>query len=267
MITRRLILIANNGAKDNFLPAVTLDMQHWRSYFTSPEGGAWRDYEIKFYDNNCTKEILYKYITDNLFVDIWQIIFCGHGYAQRYANGFIETILELSPENECSVSIIKEWLCKKRCLLIADSCRKVCHKSNKVFDNLNTCMQQKKLAESDNEQYLKVCRELFVEHAFGDGKPYFVEGYATSLNECAHDDDGTGGYYSSCLILKAMEKIESEKTRLNSSLGSRKPIFGIFSNIHDAIIEIVNSISMSEYNEPQHPNRKNGVRWPFYLIP
>lgn len=39
MITRKLILIANNGAKDHFLPAVTLDMQHWRSYFTSLEGG------------------------------------------------------------------------------------------------------------------------------------------------------------------------------------------------------------------------------------
>lgn len=40
MIYRRLILIANNGGTDNYLPAVSLDMKHYRDYFSSPEGGA-----------------------------------------------------------------------------------------------------------------------------------------------------------------------------------------------------------------------------------
>lgn len=264
MISRKLILIANNGTKSNYLPAVTLDIKHYRDYFKSPEGGAWEDEDIKFFDNNCTEASLHDYIHLRTgYIKVWQIVFCGHGYAKE--NG--DSVLELSPDNDCEVSKIKSWLVGCCSLLITDSCRKICRNQNRVFDSVNESIQRRMFSETASPAYRAACRNIYLSEAYRPNSTYFAEGYACSLDECAHDDDQTGGFYSSALLHQACKEIESKKGGRRSILSQDKHIVGKFGAVHDQIIDVVNNISLHENGESQHPHRELGNQWPFYVIP
>lgn len=267
MIFRKLVLIANNGTKDNFLPAVTLDIKHWKQYFSSAEGGAWESNEITEFYNDCDKTTLKDYIQQFDKVNVWAIVFCGHGYAKQTANGTIETILELSPGNECKVSSIKNWLQNKQSIIIADSCRKVYPVVSTLVNITDMLPIQRMLSESSEKTYRKACRQIFLKNAYRNGRTYCVEGYAASLGECAHDDDRKGGYYSTSLMLEGLNCISKLKGNRKNILSSNKEIVGSFSSVHDQVIERVNSLSVTTYNEPQHPTREKGNYWPFYVIP
>lgn len=264
MVDRRLILIANNGTKDKYLPAVTLDIKHYRTYFKTAEGGAWEDNEIKFYDNNCTERDLRNYIQARTgFVKVWQIVFCGHGYA----NDKGDSVLELSPDNDCEISKVKGWLKGCCTLLIADSCRKIYHTGHEISDSLNESLERRMFSATESPVYRAACRRLYESEAYRPNITYFVEGYACCLNECAHDDDNTGGFYSSALLRQACNEIEAKKGGRMSVLSRNLPIVGKFSSVHDSIVETVNNISLQQYGDPQHPNRNLGFYWPFYVIP
>lgn len=257
-MNRKLILIANNGPHDNYLPAVTLDIQNYRRYFTLPEGGAWDSLEIKIFDNNCTINSLQKLINNIPAGNYVQIVFCGHGYALDNE----DTVLELNPnkEEECKVSTIGNWLCDKSALLIADSCRKVyIRKREQVFDSIEKAFS---LNEDYDYSYRHICRRAFDNQLERLPAGYFATGFACSLGECAHDDDNVGGYYSTCLLDNAIEHINKEK-----SVQHITNAIGMFSRTHDEIIDSVNRISNVYYQEDQHPNRKLGASIPFYIVP
>ena len=60
-MNRKLILISCDNGGQGFLPGVSIDMQRYNSFFRSSIGGAWRDDEIRIY-NNTTRVILHEYI-------------------------------------------------------------------------------------------------------------------------------------------------------------------------------------------------------------
>lgn len=248
-------MIANNGNKDNYLRGVSLDIKHYRQYFTSAEGGAWESYEIEPFDNNATVEKLRKYIdSTKTFIDYYQIVFCGHGYALDDN----DTILELSPEHDCSVSVIRKMLRGKLCLLIADCCRKVYPHNTYIQDNISARLFS--LRESSESAYKETCRRIFnraienLKNIFSSG--YFAEAYSCSLGECAHEDDANGGYYTYLLLNRALADIKNKNEEV-----------GYFSLVHDPICPKVNEMSVRDYNESQHPQRHKGGYIPFYVVP
>lgn len=61
-MSRKLILITNDGGRGNYLPGVVSDAQNYLAFFHLPEGGLWSDDEIKVYRNTCTHPVLSSYI-------------------------------------------------------------------------------------------------------------------------------------------------------------------------------------------------------------
>lgn len=208
---RKAILIFNDGGPSNYLPGVKIDKANYLKFLKSPEGGAWEDSEIKVYDNDCSKELLLNYI--NTFrlaeqIGYWLIIFSGHGYVNSQG----ETILELSPDRECSVNEIKKATQYSRRLLIADSCRKVYHA---ITDSLKR--ELKLFSDTTaNSTYRQRCKDLYLnqlEKVYSDS---FNAAYAAEYNQYANDDDTTGGYYSSELLKAASTMIEGRKASYRS---------------------------------------------------
>lgn len=203
---RRAILIFNDGGPSNYLPGVKVDKANYLKFLKSDEGGAWENSEIKVYDNDCNKELLIAYI--NAFrltekTEYWLIIFSGHGYTND--NG--ETMLELSPGRECSVNEIKKATEYSRRLLIADSCRVVIRT---ITDSLK---RERKLFSdfSAGISYRARCRALYEAQLEKVYKDTFNAAYAAEYNQCANDDDVTGGYYSYELLKAAYTMIEGCK--------------------------------------------------------
>lgn len=203
---RRAILIFNDGGPSNYLSGVKVDKTNYLKFLKSAEGGDWEDSEIMVYDNDCNKDLLLAYI--NAFrlaekTEYWLIIFSGHGYT----NDQDETILELSPGRECSVNEIKKATNCSRRLLIADSCRLVIRtitdslkRERKLFSNVSV-----------GYTYRARCRELYMNQLEKVYKDSFNAAYAAEYNQCANDDDVTGGYYSFELLNAASTMIEGRK--------------------------------------------------------
>ena len=204
---RRAILIFNDGGPSNYLPGVKVDKANYLNFLKSAEGGAWEDSEIKVYDNDCNKDLLLAYI--NLFrfseqTGYWLIVFSGHGYV----NSQNETMLELSPGNECSIEVIKKATVNSRRLIIADSCRLVIRiitesfkRGLKLFSNT-----------SSSDAYRARCRALYVNQLEKVYIDSFNAAYAAEYNQCANDDDITGGYYSGELLKAASTLIVNRKS-------------------------------------------------------
>lgn len=204
---RKAILIFNDGGPGNYLPGVKIDKANYIDFLTSPEGGAWDiSSEIRVYDNNCTKNLLLNYINTNRIAEhigYWLIVFSGHGYT----NSKHETILELSPGNDCSVQSIKDATEYSRRLLIADSCRKIYH-------NISESIKGKlKLfsAKSTDIDYIKRCRDLYMDRLEKVYDNTFNATYAAAYNQAANDDDTTGGFYSYELLKAAREVVSTYK--------------------------------------------------------
>lgn len=207
IMKRRAILIFNDGGPSNYLPGVKIDKENYLKFLKSPEGGAWDDSEIKVYDNNCTKELLLAYI--NAFrlsekIEYWLIVFSGHGYT----NSKNETILEVSPGKECSVNDIKKATDNTRRLLIADSCRLV---FSTITDSLKRELRLFSYT-TESVAYRSQCRNLYMKELEKVYSDSFNAAYAAEYNQCANDDDVTGGFYSSELLRTSSLIIEERKS-------------------------------------------------------
>ena len=200
-------MILNDGGPSNYLPGVKVDKVNYLNFLKSAEGGAWEENEIRVYDNDCSRELLLNYIDfyrKAEQTEYWLIIFSGHGYT----NSQNETILELSPGKECSVNEIKKATNCSRRLLIADSCRLVIQA---ITDSLK---RERKLFSdvSAGYNYRTRCRELYMNQLEKVYKDSFNAAYAAEYNQCANDDDATGGYYSFELLKAAKTMIEGRKS-------------------------------------------------------
>ena len=230
---RKAILIFNDGGVGNYLPGVEKDREGYLSFLKSPEGGAWDDDEMRIFNNDCTKAILLNYISfwKNLSKDnigYWLIIFSGHGYATEDG----QTVLELSPGNDCSIEDIKIATDGSRRLLIADSCRSV------LTEAQDSLKRELKLfsAAQPGDAYAKRCKDLYMRNLEDVFYNTFNATYAAALNQVANDNDAIGGYYSHELLKAAKSIITSIKTsRLYSD--------------HMASIKDVHRIASAEVNK------------------
>lgn len=227
MINRQLILIFNDGGKNNHLNGVSIDKEALIEHFTSAEGGAWDESEMKVFFNNCTKQMLELYIgfkRNTNRIDYWLIVFSGHGYATD-----TDTYLELSPGNDCGIKAIKQMLNSYKCLVIADSCRVLI---NEAVENLAVNRERLFFSITDSSAYRKKCKDMY-DKAWDTVWPgSFNAGFAASLGQAANDDDQKGGYYIEGILNEANRQVNANRVnyRTSSSLNKIIP----FSDIHNA---------------------------------
>lgn len=121
-MTRRLIIIAEDGTPANYLVGVENDYHRLIRYFKSRQGGAYTDKEMFLFPNGCSKALLQTAIQLDITgdgIDKLIIVFCGHGYglpsgdfAICFNNG--EQLLYSEMMKMCG---------NNPTLFIADSCR------------------------------------------------------------------------------------------------------------------------------------------------
>ena len=227
MINRQLILIFNDGGETKNLKGVTIDKEALIEHFTSAEGGAWDESEMKVFFNDCTKQMLELYIRVQRItnrIDYWLIVFSGHGYATD-----TDTYLELSPGNDCGIKAIKQMLNSYKCLVIADSCRVLI---NEAVENSAEKRERLFSSTTESTEYRKICKEMYDKAWDSVLSGSFNAGFAASLGQAANDDDQKGGYY-----------IEGILNAANSHVNATRVIYGTsscpneiipFSDIHNA---------------------------------
>ena len=202
-MSRKLIMILNDGGRGNYLPGVETDARNYLDFFHLPEGGSWGDDEIHIYRNNCTFVMLNSYILQQRHEGLQYvvIVFCGHGYADDHDM----TFFELSPGHEASLRQMKDIVRETRCLMIADSCRvTVLAEGGRIPDER---MFSEDIFGND---YRRECFRLYDESFRGLNRGHFTIGMAASIGQSAGENEN-GGYYSKALLTKARNLITAKK--------------------------------------------------------
>ena len=125
-MNRKLVLIISDGGGNTPLRGVHIDKDNYLNFFKSPEGGAWKDEEIKVFDNNdFDKEWIHSISLvgrlEHHPIDYFLIVYCGHGFTDQYRN------IHFQVRTDCDLKLddMLEVVGQTRCLVIADSCRAV----------------------------------------------------------------------------------------------------------------------------------------------
>ena len=211
-MSRQLIIIANDGGRQNHLPGVAVDVQHYLRFFRQPEAGLWEVGEIKVFDNNETtldKQRLSSYILSRRMdgVQFFVIVFCGHGYSNQYGMPFFE----LSPGNDASKAEIKQMVANSRCLMIADSCRVTYLREGGRMPTVEMFSNTR-----EGDYYRQQCKAIYND-TFGNlPLGTFCLGMAASYNQSASETDSEGGLYSTTLIKTAQGIITKKRSDRHS---------------------------------------------------
>lgn len=195
-MNRRLIFITNDGGTDSSLPGVAVDLRRYKEFFNSDEGGAWEREEMCHLSDCKNKREFMTSLCANISIcDYLLVVFLGHGRATRYGG----TQFKLSCGDFVTLSEIRNWTHRTRCLFIADSCR--CVEDDRINENAEH-EEDRLYSLSCDEGHRTACRNIYnsrIEHL---PKGAFTVGLAVSLGEEAKENSD-GGYYSQSLISSA----------------------------------------------------------------
>lgn len=262
-MNRRLIIITNDGGKEDFLAGVAVDRQCYINYFTSPEGGAWERNEMFIPSTNtCSPAMLYLYMLKQeglRHVDYWLIVFCGHGGATPDG----KTYFCFQKGKKCFEEQILKFRTCSRILLIADSCR-----SLPEYREGGTLEQRIYCCESvgSDDLYRDLCRNIYNEKVVQVPQGTVTKGYASAFTECAEEfDDGTGGYYSQSLITTAKAEIHDDLEKRAKTPLSFKTDIASFSWVHAQAKQRVVELSNGRQNPTLIISRTSQL--PFYVVP
>ncbi|MDR3109516.1 MAG: caspase family protein [Planctomycetaceae bacterium] len=185
---KKIFMIGNT----NGLPGVNVDIDSYRSFFTSPVGGNWYDGEIEILRNPRKGELLARInAMRQKNYDYVITIFSGHGGFAR--NG---TVLEINKYDEL-IDANELRNLSERQLLIFDCCREIIVPSaTKTASILNLSLS--KQAEYD------IVREKY-EERISQSVPQEVILWACNTQEAATDISNEGGVYSQSLLRAARE--------------------------------------------------------------
>lgn len=182
---KKILIIGNNEG----LPGVKVDMQNYKTFFKSQNGGEWYDDEIIEKLNPGKEEILT--LLDKLKqqqLDYLVVIFSGHGGQGR------ETVLELNGSDYLSESRLHDLAVRQ--LNIFDCCRAF---SPALLEGARNRLELKA------RSYFST-REKF-ERRISEAIPQMARLYACKEGEVAQDTS-EGGAYSKNLIYAAISNVE-----------------------------------------------------------
>ncbi|WP_146680170.1 caspase family protein [Oceanococcus atlanticus] len=194
-MNKKILLISNPGepGAENYCEGVNVDVREYKSYFTSPIGGAWTADEIRHLDRPRVDDVRQE-ISALANLDYSLVIFCGHGW---YSATDSSTILELRAGQSMDEAELRYQGAKRTILL--DCCRKVYRESLKeelLAKSLNFC-EDHRLSGAE-------CRKYY-ESAISNASAGLVILHACDVNETAGDDSKRGGYYSDGLRRSALD--------------------------------------------------------------
>ena len=189
MTTRAAILIESSDIKnEQDLPGARKDIENWKNFLISNQGGAWEYSEISVL-HRPTLVQLKSILNSHRYKDYVFIAFSGHGYHIQNAD-IDETKICLNETEEPSVFSINP--ANDRCTFIIDACRGI----------INEQELRKSLfaEEMINKLSLSriVYRELFDKSVMRAEKG-IIRLYSCSINESASESP-LGGTYSKFLI-------------------------------------------------------------------
>ena len=155
-MTRRLIIIAEDGTPANYLAGVENDYNRLVRYFKSKQGGAYTDKEMFLYHNCCSIAFLQTAIQLNITgtgIDKLIVVFCGHGY--ELPSG--DFTICFNNGQQLLYSDIMKMCGTIPTLFIADSCRVVLSSSlnrqppfGTAFNTITSCAHGEFAHETDD---------------------------------------------------------------------------------------------------------------------
>lgn len=179
---RKAVLICNNDAS-----GAHHDIEKWRQFLMSGEGGAWIRTEISFMVNPSKKEVCSKIseIRNNQY-DFVFVAYAGHGIWHRTTNIELNSNGEIITE-DCFLNLAQ------RQIVCFDCCRGINHLNEDVSDIL--------LRHTYSENQME-CIRVFYDMRMMNAQPQIVKLYACHIGESAYCNDD-GGYYTNNLICYA----------------------------------------------------------------
>lgn len=263
-MNRKLIIISNDGGKEEFLPGVKVDVQNYINYFTSSEGGAW-DYhsEMKVPETGkFTPTMLKFYMKEEerkQHVDFWLIVFTGHGEATPQG----ESYFYFTNQHICYESQIIQATRNSRCLLIVDSCRSLpkYEEDSVIQRTVYFCESQ-----DSNKLYRIICRNEYNELVSRVPVGSIQKGYATQFTKTAGEhEDGTGGYYSLSLLKTAYAEIDKAHETRRLSPKTFNGDNASFSWVHTQAKDKV--VFLTDGNQIPVLYSSRTCQFPFYVVP
>ena len=237
-MNRKLLIITNDGGKEDYLPGVEHDKDRFKNFFRSCYGGAWEENEIKCpLTNSMTREVLLQYfklVEEQAHVDYWLIVFCGHGGA----DGQGRTYLQLAPNDKpIYINEIENALAKSRLLLIADSCR-----SLPMMESGGSIPRTIMFSDStDMSAYRDRCRKMYNNKITSTPSNLHTIGYAAQLGQYANElENGGGGQYSQALLDCAKRQIDMAINHRDDEDYGFNGEIASFSYVHDCAKNKVN---------------------------
>lgn len=240
---RAVILVGYEGSGQNFLAGVSADLQRYRSFFTSVNGGAWYNSEIHE-GLNWSSDSLLNTIRSliNEGTEYIAVFFSGHGFTSQLGT----TYFELNDDEAITLNQLQGALNTVKSLIVADSCRVMC----RIIEKAQREPQIRMFARGGAIRWAEY-RESFDNGVARLRSGHWTVALSTDLNQAA-EDSSEGGIYSKALLDVAQNTITSGTS-------------GIFSieSVHDVAAKRVGQIT----GETQTPVIvKNEIITPPFLI-
>lgn len=229
-ITRKAVLIGDNGSPSNFLAGVEVDIRNYNDYLKSPIGGSWKDSEIALLVGKTGTEV--KNYISGLTEDYVFVAYSGHGGYKRSSSS---TVIELRGQ-DYPESILINTNCSWQ-LNILDTCRSIIKEQPLVkgFSALNESLGT---TTSDTS--------AFFLKAFADVEKGLMKIYSAGIGEAAVEEPNEGGLYTYNQLKVSID--------FGKTLG-----LGNYANINE-VFNVTKPIVQRKSNNKQNPEFLAGRR-------
>lgn len=263
IMRRKLYLIISDGGGNTPLRGVHIDKDNFLNFFKSPEGGAWKDDEILFFENNDFDLNILRINdlnarVDEKPIDFYLIVYCGHGFTDQHK----QIHFEVRPENYLNLNDLLGAVAQSRCLVIADSCRAIYHlqEGGRIAD-----LRMFSTSEvARNSVYADLCRETYNNLIEATPTTMQLVYFSNSYGETADENSRDGGVYSHELLAAAKRKKEEFETLQHTNNNSN------YATIDEIHVEAAGVVVNKTHNR-QHPeiylNSRSLARFPFVVVP
>jgi len=246
-------LISNPGELNdqNYCKGVYVDVDNYRNFLASAQGGAW-NLETEFTIlNKPTRQQLEIPLIKCELADYAFILFTGHGY---FSDELQEPVLELREGETVCLSDLLAPNTKRTVIL--DSCQKV-HRSE-LIENRNiirASLSEGRRREPNRER----CRQIFdtrIEQASRSA----VIPKSCRIDEYSTADDELGSRYARSLIVAANRWVNQQSMTWQASENSYSII-----SAHDSAALLTTRLSGGEQN-PTISKARTGPYFPFAVF-
>lgn len=242
---RRAVIISNPGedGAENYCTGVLRDVENYRAFLESPNGGLWYSYEIEEMSRPSVFSVNQKIQALSAF-DYVMVIFSGHG---EYTD---TTMLELRAGQEIDSRALR--LHTKRQSIILDCCRK-------KVPVIITDARLKEVAKAAPLVNPKDCRKYY-DKEIEQCAPGPVVLYSCDIDELSGDDSRTGGIYSYNLLKSSQNWANSLDKDTSNSYYTLSLV-----GAHNRAVPLVQTHRGGSQN-PQIEKAREAPYYPFCIV-